>query len=139
MKDFIDDFYACNLNGIILNDDSLDENDIEIDLELTEEDDKKEVGALAPVVDDEVTSKLLRQDTACIVIDDYWLLKVFIMRWKHDLIFIFMMTDKSKVNSEQIFVFILSEIPVKILRRLKVMKYLKYFVTSNRRKFWSTK
>ena len=100
MKDFIDDFYACNLNGIILNDDSLDENDIEIDLELTEEDDKKEVGALAPVVDDEVTSKLLRQDTACIVIDDYWLLKVFIMRWKHDLIFIFMMTDKSKVNSE---------------------------------------
>ena len=52
MKDFIDDFYACNLNGIILNDDSLDENDIEIDLELTEEDDKKEVGALAPVVDD---------------------------------------------------------------------------------------
>ena len=71
MKDFIDDFYACNLNGIILNDDSLDENDIEIDLELTEEDDKKEVGALAPVVDDEVTSKLLRQDTVCIVIDDY--------------------------------------------------------------------
>ena len=71
MKDFIDDFYACNLNGIILNDDSLDENDIEIDLELTEEDDKKEVGTLAPVVDDEVTSKLLRQDTACIVIDDY--------------------------------------------------------------------
>ena len=71
MKDFIDDFYACNLNGIILNDDSLDENDIEIDLELTEEDDKKEVGALAPVVDDEVTSKLLRQDTVCIVIGDY--------------------------------------------------------------------
>ena len=71
MKDFIDDFYVCNLNGIILNDDSLDENDIEIDLELTEEDDKKEVGTLAPVVDDEVTSKLLRQDTACIVIDDY--------------------------------------------------------------------
>ena len=71
MKDFIDDFYACNLNGIILNDDSLDENDIEIDLELTEEDDKKEVGALAPVVDDEVTLKLLRQDTVCIVIDDY--------------------------------------------------------------------
>ena len=72
MKDFINDFYACNLNGIILNDDSLDENDIEIDLELTEkEDDKKEVGALAPAVDDEVTSKLLRQGTACIVIDDY--------------------------------------------------------------------
>ena len=101
MKDFINDFYACNLNGIILNDDSLDENDIEIDLELTEkEDDKKEVGALAPVVDDEVTSKLLRQGTACIVIDDYWLLKVFIMRWKHDLSFFFMMTDKSKVNSK---------------------------------------
>ena len=40
-------------------------------LELTEkEDDEEEMEASAPIVDDELTSKLLRQDTACFVIDD---------------------------------------------------------------------
>ena len=52
------------------NNDSSNEGDIEIDLELTKKKDDKEVEASAPVVDDEVTSKLLPQDTACIVTDD---------------------------------------------------------------------
>ena len=40
-------------------------------LELTEkEDDEEEMEASAPIVDDELTSKLLRQDTAYVVIDD---------------------------------------------------------------------
>ena len=71
MNDFIKDFYTYGFSGIIPNDYSSDESDIEIDLELTEkEDDKEEVEASALVVDDEVTSKLLRQDTSCIVIGD---------------------------------------------------------------------
>ena len=37
---------------------------------MKKEDDKEEIEASAPVVDDEVTSKLLRHDTACIVIDE---------------------------------------------------------------------
>ena len=39
-------------------------------LELTEKEDEEEMEASAPIVDDELTSKLLRQDTACVVIDD---------------------------------------------------------------------
>ena len=71
MKDFINDFQIHDFTGITHNDDSSDESDIEIDLELTEKyHDKEEVKALAPVVDDEVTLKLLRQDAACIVIDN---------------------------------------------------------------------
>ena len=71
MKDFINDFYTYDFTGIIYNDDSSDEIEFEIDLEFTERaDDKEEVEASAPVVDNEVTSKLLRQGTACIVIDD---------------------------------------------------------------------
>ena len=54
-----------------MNDDSLDESDIEIDLEVTEkEDDKEEVEASASIFDDEMTSTLLRQDTTCIAIGD---------------------------------------------------------------------
>ena len=45
------------------NNDSSDESDFEIDLELTEKEDDKEVEASAPAVDDEVTLELLRQDT----------------------------------------------------------------------------
>ena len=64
-------FNIYDFTGITHNDDSSDESDIEIDLELTEKyHDKEEVKALAPVVDDEVTLKLLRQDAACIVIDN---------------------------------------------------------------------
>ena len=72
MKDFINDFYTYDFTGIIHNDDSSDESDIEIDLERSEkEDDIEEAESSAPVVDDEVTSKLLRHGTACIVTDDY--------------------------------------------------------------------
>ena len=60
-------FNIYDFTGIIHNDDSSDESDIEIDLELTEKDHDK-VKTLAPVVDDEVTLKLLPQHTACIVI-----------------------------------------------------------------------
>ena len=60
MKNFIIDFYTYDFTGIIHNDNSSEESDIEIDLELTKkEDDQEEVEATAPVVDKEVTSKLL--------------------------------------------------------------------------------
>ena len=71
VKDFINDFYTNDFAGIIHNDNTSNESDIEIDLELNEkEDDKVEVETLAPVVDDEVTIKLLRQDTVCFVTDN---------------------------------------------------------------------
>ena len=71
MKDFINDLNTYDFTGIIHNDNNSDESDIEIDLELTEkEDDDKEVKASVPVVDDKVTSILLRQETTCIVTDD---------------------------------------------------------------------
>ena len=71
MKGFINDLYTYDFTRIIHNDDSSDKSDIEIDLELTEkEDDEEEMEASAPIVDDELTLKLLRQDTACVVIDD---------------------------------------------------------------------
>ena len=70
MKDFINDFYIYDFTGYIYNDDIFDESDTEIDLEPTKtEDDKEEADTSPPVVDNEVTSKLLRQDTTCIVID----------------------------------------------------------------------
>ena len=72
MQGFINELYTYDFTGIIPNDGSSDQSDIEIDLELSEkEDDKEEVEASAPVVDDEVTSKILRQNTACIVIGNY--------------------------------------------------------------------
>ena len=68
MKEFINDFYTYDVTGMIHNDGSSDESNIEINLELTEkEDDKEEVQT---VVDNEEASKLLRQDATCIVIDD---------------------------------------------------------------------
>ena len=71
IKDFINDFYTHDFTGIIHNDDSSDESDFEINLDLTEkEDDKEEVEVSAPAADDEVTPQLLHQDTVCIVIDD---------------------------------------------------------------------
>ena len=70
MKYFSNDFYTYDFTTIIHNNDSSDESDIEIDLELTEKEDDKEVEASAPVVDDEVTLKLLRQDTLCNDIDN---------------------------------------------------------------------
>ena len=71
MKDFITDFYTYDFTGIIHNNYSSDESNVEIDLELTEKDMiKREIETSASVVDDKVTSKLLRQGTVCIVIDD---------------------------------------------------------------------
>ena len=71
MKGFINDLYTYDFTRIIHNDDSSDKSDIEIDLELTEkEDDEEEMEASAPIVDEELTSKLLHQDTACVVIED---------------------------------------------------------------------
>ena len=55
---------------IIHNDDSSDESDLEIDLEDEKENDKEKVKALVLVIDDEVTSKLLHQEGACIIIDN---------------------------------------------------------------------
>ena len=72
MQGFINELYTYDFTGNSPNDGSSDQSDIEIDLELSEkEDDKEEVEASAPVVDDEVTSKILRQNTACTVIDNY--------------------------------------------------------------------
>ena len=71
MKGFINDLYTYDFTRIIHNDDSSDKSDIKIDLELTEkEDDEEEMEASAPIVDEELTSKLLHQDTACVVIED---------------------------------------------------------------------
>ena len=71
MKDFITDFHTYDFTGIIHNNYSSDESNIKIDLELTEKDMiKREIETSASVVDDKVTSKLLRQGTVCIVIDD---------------------------------------------------------------------
>ena len=71
MKGYINDFYTYDLTGIIHNDDRSDESDIGIYLELTwKKNDKEEVEVSAPVIDDEMTSKLLRPDTVCINIDD---------------------------------------------------------------------
>ena len=63
MKYFSNDFYTYDFTTIMHNNDSSDESDFEIDLELTEKEDDKEIEASAPAVDDEVTLELLRQDT----------------------------------------------------------------------------
>ena len=56
MKDFISNFYAYEFRGIIHNDNSPDESDSEMDLELNEkEDGKEEVQASAHVNDNKVT------------------------------------------------------------------------------------
>ena len=41
MKDFINDFYTYDFTGIIHNNESSDESDTEINLELTEKEDEK--------------------------------------------------------------------------------------------------
>ena len=77
MKDFIDDFYSYDFTGILHNDESCNDSDIEIDLEsvdVVEEDDDEEadkMNPVSPVVDKEITNVLIQQDAACIVIDDY--------------------------------------------------------------------
>ena len=76
MKDFVDDFYSYDFTGILHNDESSDNGDIEIDLEtvdVVEDDDEEEADKMkpvSPVVDKEITNTLIQQEAACIVIDD---------------------------------------------------------------------
>ena len=75
MKDFIDDFYTYDFTGILHNDKSSDDSDIEIDLEsvdVVEDDDDEEADKMKPVssvVDMEITNTMIRQEAAWIVID----------------------------------------------------------------------
>ena len=76
MKDFIDNFCSYNFGGILHNDESSDDSDIEIDLEsvdIVEDDDEEEADKMkpvSPVVDKEIRNTLIQQEAACIVIDD---------------------------------------------------------------------
>ena len=54
MKDFIDNFYSYDFTGILHNDESSDDSDIEV----------------SPAVDKEITNRLIQQEAACIIIDD---------------------------------------------------------------------
>ena len=76
MKDFIDDFYSYDFTGILHNDESSDDSDIEIDLEsvdVVEDDEEEEADKMkpvSPVIEKEITNALIQQEAACIVIDD---------------------------------------------------------------------
>ena len=76
MKDFIDNFCTYDFTGILRNDESSDDSDIEIDLEsvdIVEDYDKEEADKMkpdSPVVDKEIRNTLIQQEAACIVIDD---------------------------------------------------------------------
>ena len=74
MKDFNDDFYSYDFTGILHNDDS----DIEIDLENVDvvEDDEEEAEKMkpvSPVVDKGTKNTLIQQESACIVIDNNYI------------------------------------------------------------------
>ena len=75
MKDFIDDFYSYDFAGILYNDESSDDSDIEIDLEsvdVEEDDHEQEADKMKPVsnvVDKEIANTLIQQEAACIVTD----------------------------------------------------------------------
>ena len=77
MKDFIDNFYSYDFTGILRNDESSDDSDIEIDLEsvdVVEDDDDEEeadkMKPVSPVVDKKMANTLIQQEAACVVIDD---------------------------------------------------------------------
>ena len=69
MKDFTDNFYSYNFTGILQNDESSYDSDIEIDLEsvdVVEDDDDDEDEAdkmkpVSPAVDKEITNTLIQQ------------------------------------------------------------------------------
>ena len=67
LKDFIDDFYSYDFTGILHNDESSDDSDIEIDLEkvdVVEDDDEEKAGKMKPVrpiVGKEITNTLMHQ------------------------------------------------------------------------------
>ena len=76
MKDFIDNFCTYDFTGILRNDESSDDSDIEIDLEsvdIVEDYDEEEADKMkpdSPVVDKEIRNTLIQQEAAYIVIDD---------------------------------------------------------------------
>ena len=77
MKDFLDDFYSYDFTGILHNDESSDDSDIEIDLEsvdvVEDDNDGEEADKMKPVsfvVDKEITNTLIQQEAASIVTDD---------------------------------------------------------------------
>ena len=75
MKDFIKDFYSYDFTGILYNDESSDDSDIEIDIEsvdVEEDDHEQEADKMKPVsnvVDREIANTLIQQEVACIVTD----------------------------------------------------------------------
>ena len=76
MKDFTDNFNSYDFTGILRNDESSDDSDIEIDLEsvdIVEDYNEEEADKMkpdSPVVDKEIRNTLIQQEAACIVIDD---------------------------------------------------------------------
>ena len=77
IKDFTDGFYTYDFAGILHNDQSSDDSDIDIDLEsvdvVEDGDDEEEADKMKPVspaVDKEITNTLIQQEAACIAIDD---------------------------------------------------------------------
>ena len=66
MKDFIDDFYSYDFTGILRNDESSDDRDIEIDV-VEDDDDEEEpdkMKPVSPVVVDKEIRNTLYIDTA---------------------------------------------------------------------------
>ena len=70
MKDFIDDFYSYDFTGILHNDESSDDSDIEIVEDDDDEEEADKMKPVSPVVDKEITNTLIQQEAACIVIDE---------------------------------------------------------------------
>ena len=78
MKDFTDDLDSYCFTGILHNDESFDDSDIEIYLESVdvvedEEEEEEEADTMkpvSPVVYKEITNTLIQQEAACNVIDD---------------------------------------------------------------------
>ena len=68
MKDFLDDFYSYDFTGILHNDESSDDSDIEIDLEsvdVVENDHEEEANKMKPVspaVDKKITNTWIQQE-----------------------------------------------------------------------------
>ena len=78
MKDFTDDLDSYGFTGILHNDESFDDSDIEIYLESVdvvedEEEEEEEADTMkpvSPVVYKEIINTLIQQEAACNVIDD---------------------------------------------------------------------
>ena len=68
IEHFIDNFWSYDFTGILHNDESFDDSDIEIDLEkvdvVEDDDDEEKAGKMKPVrpiVDKEITNTLIHQ------------------------------------------------------------------------------